>query len=405
MFIRRVASIWVVIAIAAVVILIGVISRVQAASAIPTGLPVLNFEGNSCQEILKQALNTLDATCDRLGRNKACYGNNNIKAEAANNAKLKFDTVGDYAAIQAIKSLTTSPLDTSRGTWGLSLLKLQANLPDTLPGQNVTFLVYGDTSIQNTSGDMKSFYFSSGLGQPTCKEAPGDGIVVRSPNHTEVTFTANGVQITIASTITLKASPNKAMTVDLVEGHARVSTAAGTQTLKPGEFVSVPLGGNNGLEAAGAPSVPAPSSDSSSVKDVVDAMDKVASPDAPVNTVVEGCITEISGDTLVVSGTTVKFDSGKSTFGNLNVGDCIYIEGLTEISPEGQVIVRAITFTSLNNIFGTTSNDANNSSLSSDQGNTNKSGSGNKDDRGKKAKPPKLPKPNDKTDKGDKGDD
>jgi len=33
--------------------------------------------------------------------------------------------------------------------WGVSLMRLQAGLPDTLPGQNVTFLLFGDVAIQN----------------------------------------------------------------------------------------------------------------------------------------------------------------------------------------------------------------------------------------------------------------
>src|SRR3954466_10111411 len=119
MFIRRIVGSFIVIAIAAIIILIGVSSQVQAASSVSTThSPALNYETNTCQEILKQALSALDATCDGLGRNKACYGHNSIKAEAANNATLKFDTVGDYAAIQSIKSLTTSPLDADHGTWG-----------------------------------------------------------------------------------------------------------------------------------------------------------------------------------------------------------------------------------------------------------------------------------------------
>jgi hypothetical protein len=48
---------------------------------------------------------------------------------------------------------------------------------------------------------MKAFYFSSGLGELRCQEVPHDGILVRSPNHTQVTFKANGVDIAIASTI------------------------------------------------------------------------------------------------------------------------------------------------------------------------------------------------------------
>ena len=34
------------------------------------------------------------------------------------------------------------------GEWGVSLMQLQANLPDTLPGQNVTVLLFGDVTLQ-----------------------------------------------------------------------------------------------------------------------------------------------------------------------------------------------------------------------------------------------------------------
>src|SRR5262249_53244372 len=124
------------------------------------------------------------------------------------------------------------------------------------PGQNVTFLVYGDTSINNASGDMQVFYFSSGLGQPVCTQIPIDGILVQSPNHTQVSFTANGVNVTIASTIFMRATPNGSMEIELIEGHARVTTFLGTQILTPGQIVSIPLGGASGLEAVGAPTEP-----------------------------------------------------------------------------------------------------------------------------------------------------
>jgi len=142
------------------------------------------------------------------------------------------------------------------GTWGLSLLKLQANLPNTMPGQNITFVVYGDTSVQNISGDMQVFYFSSGLGEPTCTEMPPNGIGVQSPDHMKVAFTANGVKIEIASTIYMQAVPNKSMDIILIEGQAKITTAMGTQILQPGQSLSIPLGGTTGLVPMGAPSVP-----------------------------------------------------------------------------------------------------------------------------------------------------
>jgi hypothetical protein len=223
----------------------------------------------TCEEILTRAMQSLQSTCNDVTRNSACYGNNQVKVEPKVGAALKFDVVGDRAPIRNIRTLITSPLDVERGLWGLSLLKLQANLPDTLPGQNLTFLVFGNTSIENTSGDMQSFYFSTGLGNLTCKAAPRDGIIVRSPQHTEVTFTANGVKITIASTIVLRAERHKSMSVQLVEGSARLTTSAGSQTLKPGQVATVPLGGTNGLTATDAPSIPAAAASDAALEPVL----------------------------------------------------------------------------------------------------------------------------------------
>jgi len=205
---------------------------------------------------MTRAMDALANTCSSVGRNSACYGNNNIKAEANGGAALKFNAPGDQTNIQNIRALSTSPMDEKAGTWGLSVMKLQANLPDTMPGQNVTFLVFGDTTVENASGDMKAFYFTSGLGSPECKEAPRDGIVVRSPKGMQSTFTVNGAQITMGSTIVLRAERNKSMSIQLIEGSALVTASGGTQVLTPGQVTIVTLGGANGMTAVSVPSQP-----------------------------------------------------------------------------------------------------------------------------------------------------
>jgi hypothetical protein len=279
-----------------------------------------------CQQIVTRAMAAIQTSCDNLGRNKVCYGHNQVKAESNGNVSLKFDTVGDRTGIQSIRTLVTSPLDLQAGTWGLSLLKLQANLPDSLPGQNLTFLVMGDTSIENTSGNMQVFYFTSGLSNLGCKEAPRDGILIRSPQHTEVTFTANGVDITIASTVMLTAERNKSMRVGLLEGRARVKTKAGVQTLKPGEMTTVPLGGANGLTAIGAPSAPASITPDSTLAPVLTASDKVSDKSAPINISIDGCITATNGNTVTIED--YRIDVGNNPVLNAaKVGDCIRVDG------------------------------------------------------------------------------
>jgi hypothetical protein len=232
---------------------------------------------NSCQSVLNAALKSLVSDCMILDRNNACYGSNLVSARPRGNAQLTFATPGDKVSIHDIESLSTSPMDFTGESWGLSLLKLQANLPDAMPGQNVMFLVYGDTNVQNTSGDMRAFYFSSGLGNLNCKEAP-DGIIVRSPNHTVVSFTANGVEITIASTIAMRATPNQTMEVQLLEGRAQVTSPYGSEMLQPGEMVSIPMGGASGLEPVGAPSKPTQNPADPAIINILMLTDRVMTP-------------------------------------------------------------------------------------------------------------------------------
>ena len=47
-------------------------------------------------------------------------------------------------------------MDLVNGMWGVALLRVQANLPDTLPGQNVTMLLFGDVAIENAGGTRAS---------------------------------------------------------------------------------------------------------------------------------------------------------------------------------------------------------------------------------------------------------
>jgi len=284
-------------------------------------------QADSCQAILTKAYQSIQDSCGTLGRNKACYVNDNVSAELSSGASGSFSTPGDILPIKAIRSIAASPLDLQNQTWGLSLLKLQANLPDTLPGQNVTFLVYGGTSVENTSGDMRSFYFSSTLGNAGCQELPGDGMVVSSPNHMRVTFNANGVQITIASTIVLHAQPNQTMTIGLIEGQAQVKTAAGFQTLLPGQEVSVKMGGPKGLTATGAPSAPTSIHLDHAMIVLIKVSKKAQDPQAPTTLSIDGCISKISGNTAIVGGYSLDIDPGNPQSKSLRVGSCIHVDG------------------------------------------------------------------------------
>src|SRR5690606_1156964 len=105
---------------------------------------------NSCPALVEAALSASEAACAATGRNEACYGHLSVNAELAPNAgNVSFAQTGDIISVTALRTLRLSPLDVSAGIWGVALMRLQANLPDTLPGQNVNFLVFGNTEITN----------------------------------------------------------------------------------------------------------------------------------------------------------------------------------------------------------------------------------------------------------------
>ena len=129
-----------------------------------------------------------------------------------------------------MQALTASALNLVDEEWGVAVFKLQATLPRTVPGQNVTFLLFGNTSLENASGDMQAIYFSTGFGTITCDAVPFDGILIRTPDGGGITFQANGTGFTLdGSTATiLEAQPDGEMTVSVLDGRA-VVTADGQE--------------------------------------------------------------------------------------------------------------------------------------------------------------------------------
>ncbi len=109
----------------------------------------LAAQTNQCPEQVVQALN-LATICGGLGRNEVCYGNTLVSAVDWQGAEVtSFESPGNRASLLDVASLTTAPFDIQNQVWGVAVLALQANIPDTLPGQNVTFVVFGDVLLQN----------------------------------------------------------------------------------------------------------------------------------------------------------------------------------------------------------------------------------------------------------------
>lgn len=86
---------------------------------------------DDCPELVKRAITAVAKVCDTLNGNEACYGNDRLQAELDDNAP--FTQPADRVSVGDIRSLHTFGLDEQAGTWGIAVLDVQANLPDTLP--------------------------------------------------------------------------------------------------------------------------------------------------------------------------------------------------------------------------------------------------------------------------------
>ncbi len=266
---------------------------------------------NECADLVERAILALADNCDSLDRNSACYGYNAVSAVFSQIVPTDYFTrPADRAGLLDLLSIQTTPLDVDADRWGIAVMSMQANLPNTLPGQAVTVLLLGDSTIQNrvnpldvapiatpvevtmTSasnartapsdasntvgrvqmGDsfladalnsdgtwlrvvvddmpawirrdatdspsgladlpvitspiqspMQAFYFTTGVGNIGCAEAPNT-ITIKSPQNVTVDLSVNGVDIRIGSTITLRNSAPNELAFTVQEGHLETST-------------------------------------------------------------------------------------------------------------------------------------------------------------------------------------
>ncbi|PJF28701.1 MAG: hypothetical protein CUN52_12115 [Phototrophicales bacterium] len=187
---------------------------------------------NTCPDIVNLALQAADELCADLGRNMVCYGNFRLDATPQERvSSFYFDRIGDIAPVNDLASLRISPMNEETGEWGVAVMALQANLPDTLPGQNVTFILFGDVMLENATtpeqvenGEftpMQAFYLKTGIGDAGCSEAPDSGLLVQTPKGVgEIAFNVNGVDVTMGSTVFFQATNTDQLTATTIEGSA-----------------------------------------------------------------------------------------------------------------------------------------------------------------------------------------
>ncbi len=122
----------------------------SGALTIAPGLGLAQTDAGACPALVRRALSDLGQNCDQLERNSACYGFNRVDATFAETVDESFfSQPADRSPLVKLETIETAPLDTALERWGIALLNVQANLPNTLPGQAVTFILMGDVAVEN----------------------------------------------------------------------------------------------------------------------------------------------------------------------------------------------------------------------------------------------------------------
>jgi len=97
-----------------------------------------------CSDIVERALLASDVLCRDIQNNEACYGHTSIQATARPNVtNFTFTAPGHVANIATIQEMRLAELNEQRVEWGIAHLRLQGNIPGTIPGQFVTVLAFG----------------------------------------------------------------------------------------------------------------------------------------------------------------------------------------------------------------------------------------------------------------------
>ena len=212
----------------------------------------------NCQVLIDEAMRSAGTSCDKISGNSVCYGNFTLQSQLVSGSTASFSQRGDIIMIQDLKQLSASPLNIGNHQWGIAIFKVMANLPRSLPGETVTLMLFGNTTLDKQSNNLEAFYFSSQLGQIVCDKVPFDGLKIDVPEGSGVQFNINGTELTLTGNASLKANKGGSMDVSLYSGSGKIVSNGQEQYFGAGQKVSVELGGDNGMQAVSPPSAPVP---------------------------------------------------------------------------------------------------------------------------------------------------
>jgi hypothetical protein len=118
----------------------------------------LAAQSDFCADLLIPTLEQVSSLCSELGRNEICYGNNLVEASFIGDTPVDFTSPSDIAPVPLLESLHTTALDNQTGLFGVAVMQVQSsNIPNSLPGQVLTFLLVGEVTVENDVAPEEAF--------------------------------------------------------------------------------------------------------------------------------------------------------------------------------------------------------------------------------------------------------
>jgi hypothetical protein len=120
-------------------------------------VPVVSSQGEdtACPELATLAIDSTEASCEGTGRNQICYGHILVEAQPQTEAEsFVFADMGDIVDLLNVRSLILAPMDEAAQEWGISLMRLQANLPSGATGPYATLVAFGNIQLDNAAEEL-----------------------------------------------------------------------------------------------------------------------------------------------------------------------------------------------------------------------------------------------------------
>src|SRR5688572_21112729 len=136
-----------------------------------TVIPVLAQA--ACPALVNQALDAIGDNCADLDRNTACYGFDRVDTLFSIPQPADFfSQPTDRTELVNLETIKTFPLDTDTGRFGVAVLNAQANVPESLPGQGVIFMLVGDAEMTNSVEPDEAIVPAEAIDVTTAADTP-----------------------------------------------------------------------------------------------------------------------------------------------------------------------------------------------------------------------------------------